>query len=202
MGWIHDGDSTSTWHEAHLVAEFPDGSRGIGISTGGTYAAGEVIVGVEYVGEPGAITDEVYATRPAATAVGWRIICDCTEGGDSTRRTKWISELLPRVPSQELEDLSSGRFHVADAADVDDLDEIKPYDQAVRAIWERDHLHGITALEQITAVRRGIVDAEQALSLAVARARSAGSTWEAIGRAAGMTRQSAQERWGKRATSC
>ncbi|WP_343996975.1 hypothetical protein, partial [Nocardioides dubius] len=97
---------------------------------------------MEYVGEPGAINDTIYETRPAATAIGWRIICDCTEGGDRTRRTKWVSDLLPRVPSQELEDLAAGRFHVADAPDVDYLDEIKPYDQAVRAIWERDQLDG------------------------------------------------------------
>ncbi|MFS3129275.1 hypothetical protein ACLM5J_12815 [Nocardioides sp. Bht2] len=64
--------------------------------------------------------------------------------------------------------------------------------------WERDHLHAITALEQITAARRAIGEAEQALSLAVATARSAGLTWEAIGQAAGMAQQSAQERWGRR----
>lgn len=63
-------------HEGYLLPGFADGHRGDG-TTGGGVPPDQMIVDVEYVGEPGAITDTRYTTRQAAEVVGWRIICDC-----------------------------------------------------------------------------------------------------------------------------
>lgn len=191
MGWIHDVDDT--YHEAFLAPAFEDGTRGIGVSTGKTSQAGQIIIGIEYVGERGAITDELYATRPAATAIGWRIECHCTLG-PGQRPATWLSDLLPRVPSTALEDLEIGRFYATDE-DVEHLGDLEKYEDAARAIWRRHHINPADSLASITAARRKVTEAEQVLDLAVARARATGQTWEAIGRAAGITRQSAHARW-------
>ncbi len=52
-----------------------------------------------------------------------------------------------------------------------------------------------TALDSITAAAQRKRGADEELTLAVARARAAGVTWEKIAAAAGITRQSAWQRW-------
>ncbi|MGW4125786.1 hypothetical protein [Nocardia sp. NPDC004711] len=49
---------------------------------------------------------------------------------------------------------------------------------------------------QLTAAAE-VTDAQARLTEAVQQARRQAASWEAIGRAAGMTRQSAHERWSK-----
>lgn len=191
MGWTHETDDV--WHEAFLAPEFSDGSRGIGMSTG-KVSAGEVIVGVEYIGVPGNITREAYDTRPVATAIGWRILCTCASHGDLRSSTQWVSDLLPRVVSVALEDLESGRFFSSDE-DVAWLADVERYETAARAIWSRAHLAPVASLAAVAQARRAVLEAEQSLNSAVATAREAGHSWEVIGRAAGVTRQSAHSRW-------
>lgn len=184
MGWIHDDDSG--WHEAFLAPDFGGGVRGVGIYAGRDH---EVIVGADYsVG-----AEPRYERRPAATAIGWRVVCSCSSE-EGRRETEWVSGLLVRVPSKALEDLPAGRFYCADE-DVDFLDDVEPYEEAARAIWRREHLAPGDSLTAIARAKAAAVKADEDLRIAVARARAVGQSWDAIGRAAGMTRQSAHARW-------
>lgn len=189
MSWGSDDGR----HEGYVLAEFVDGVRARGVSGGGV-PQDHVVVDFEYVGEPGARTETRYTTRPAAEAIGWRVMCDCRENPESSRVTKtWVSELLTRVPSKALEDAAAGRIFALDG-EVIDVDE-SHYD-ALHAIWRRDHVDELDALATIREARRRARLAQDDLDAAARSARAGGSTWEAIGRAAGMARQSAQERWG------
>ena len=62
----------------------------------------------------------------------------------------------------------------------------------------RDRLHddADAYLELVALTARARVETEALLRFAVAGARSAGCTWEAIGQVLGITRQAAQQRWG------
>jgi hypothetical protein len=55
--------------------------------------------------------------------------------------------------------------------------------------------HQTRALDRIVAAAEAYAGAGYRLDNAVAEARAAGATWEQIGRAAGITRQSAWQRW-------
>lgn len=56
----------------------------------------------------------------------------------------------------------------------------------------------IEPLGRITKGQQDIADAEHALMLAVADARTIGHSWVAIAKALGVTRQSAQKRWARK----
>lgn len=139
---------------------------------------------------------DVHLTRPAAEAVGWRILCDCRDqaGNVLPAAQRWQSELLVRVPSKALEDLAAGRIYSVDQ-DAVDIGEI--HDAALSALWRSQHAGAMDALARIAAAQEQIGDLNQQLTVAVGQARDQGVSWEAIGRAAGMSRQSAHERWGR-----
>jgi hypothetical protein len=65
--------------------------------------------------------------------------------------------------------------------------------------WVRLHLGpGFAEVGAVRAATEAVQHARARLDEAVASARSAGASWESIGEAAGMSRQSAHERWGRR----
>lgn len=191
MSWTTDDGQ----HEAYLVAEFADGQRATGTSGAGV-PDDQIIVGTEYEGEPGAIANTRYTTRPAAEVIGWRVVCNCRTGVyDTWSETKtWMSDLLVRVPSAALEDVPAGRIYAADGdvIDVDFRDDVA--DMATNR-WHSEHLDGPQALTRIRDARGRLAAADQELDGAVRDARAAGESWEAIGRAAGITRQTAHQRW-------
>jgi hypothetical protein len=147
---------------------------------------------VEYIGEPGSIRLERYTTRPAAEIVGWRAVCNCRRSESSRVTDTWASDLVTRVPSKALEDEAAGRIYVVDQ-DVMSVDD--DFHDMFVGIWRREHVDGDRALEAIGRARDAVRNAERDLDDAVGAARAAGESWEAIGRAAGMTRQSAHGRW-------
>lgn len=75
--------------------------------------------------------------------------------------------------------------------------------ELARITAEQDRLralkaeHTLRAVSRVVAATENAAAARAALDDAVADARAAGATWEQVGRAAGMTRQSARERWGR-----
>lgn len=108
-------------------------------------------------------------------ATGWRSACECGWRGPLWPRAEWPSDDgWPPQAVEEGEPGSNGgcyrqwRAHLAEA-----LPELAVHDTARR-------------LEEVRAE----------LDTAVITARAAGTSWERIGDAAGMTRQSAHERWG------
>lgn len=196
MSWTTDDGL----HEGYLASEFADGQRSIGVSGGGI-PDDHVIVNAEY---PGGGAEPRYETRPAAEVIGWRITCDCRRpvnrigygpGGELLPEAdRWVSDLLLRVPSKALEDLEAGKIYAADA-DVIDVGDREDVEAAVLDRWESEHMQASAAVTRIRAARAQTAAAERDLEAAVAEARSHCVSWETIGRAAGITRQSAHARW-------
>ncbi|MDN5920815.1 MAG: hypothetical protein L0I76_37890 [Pseudonocardia sp.] len=105
---------------------------------------------------------------------GWRAACECGWRGEQFYpRAEWPTDL-----------------GVAPAA-VDGFDE----GGGCFAEWEA-HLAGAVPELAVHDLTRAIARAQERLPEAVGRARAAGASWTRIGAAAGMTRQSAHERWG------
>ena len=101
------------------------------------------------------------------------------------------------MPSASLEDLARRRVYAPDT-DVH-ADERPEVAEAARAVWRRQHLDPIDVDDEIQAAVEARRDADVRLDAAVAKARLLGRSWADIGAAAGMTRQSANERWRDRA---
>lgn len=177
MGWISES-STST-HEAALIAVFDDG-----VESGGQTTVD---------GAPHEIVGDSGQTRPSAEIVGWRLRCYCANTFPAPLswedRTQWM-----RCPSPRLEDLSRRRIFAQDdeVADVMYRDDVAA---EARKVWQQDHVVPHDALEEIRQAANNRRDAETRLDAAVAAARRVGKSWLDIGRAAGMSRQSAHERW-------
>ncbi|GAB3930634.1 hypothetical protein GCM10011575_47480 [Microlunatus endophyticus] len=192
MGYIDD----EGLHEARLAPEFLDGARGIGTMSG-KVPNDHVIVDAQYVGEPGSPSAETrYASRPAAEVIGWRVVCECSTPTSYGAVSNWVSDLLVRVPTAALEDLAAGRIYATDDQTAGWLDDSREdvADLAVK-IWREQHLAIPTALGRLERARWSVESAQRALDAAAVDARTAGASWDAIGRAAGMTRQSAHQRW-------
>ncbi|OCH82953.1 hypothetical protein BJF87_19885 [Gordonia sp. CNJ-863] len=102
-----------------------------------------------------------------------------------------------RVPSASLEDLARRQVFAPDT----DLDvNVRPeVAEAARAVWQREHLDPIDVDGEIRVAAAARRDADAQLDAAVVKARRLGRSWADIGAAAGMTRQSANERWRDRA---
>ena len=183
MGWISDDAS----HQGYLLPHFLDGQRGAGV-TGGDIPADQVAVGEGTIDGAG---DLDYRTRPAAEVVGWVVCCDCSAGRATTT---WTGPTFARVPSPSLESMRARRIFAADE-EVPYLAERPEVEDAARELWRVEHVFGTDAVGEVQAAAVGAARAELRLETAVALARHSGASWETIGRAAGMTRQSAHERW-------
>jgi hypothetical protein len=164
-----DGD-----HEGWVAAEFPDGRVSVAYSAGGVH----VVTPAEAISPCSPLPPDVVDGR---TAIGWRGMCGCG----------WTGPLWRRVPSLAGHDLAKRQVH-ADPGDwADDPPEVE---EAIRSEWRR-HLPA----QSLTVVAEAATAARQAqnrLTVAVAAARADHQSWEAIGGAAGISKQAAHERWG------
>ncbi len=191
MGWIHENDAGM--HEASLAPVFEDGA----ISGGSTMTDADGIhrpdMSFELV-----YTEDGEERRPSAQVVGWVLRCDCYAHAPATshgRRERWIDpQQWVRVPSQSLEDLDRFRIFAddLDASEVGWRDEVKHV--AMRR-WRQEHLTPLDVDDEIRAAVAARRTADAQLDAAVARARKIGRSWAKVGAAAGMTAQSANERW-------
>lgn len=179
MGW----QSEDGKHEGWEAAQFPGDRLSFG-ATGGRTGGAMV---VRYDLATGRRVEEYDPLNPIVVdgrdAVGWRGICECG----------WVGPLWQRVDSAEEHDLAARRIH---APDVDDLQYGDAPEEVEEAIyWEwRAHLEP----ETLTAVRehaQAVSAAQGRLTIAVHEARQAGASWADIGTAAGISKQSAHERW-------
>ena len=179
-------------HEGYVVPEFGDGQHGRDITVAGI-PPDQIIVSLEYDGDRGRGSRDIRAAvRPAADVIGWRVCCHC---GDEGGVPPWQAvQLLLRVTTPELEDVAKDRIHSPDA-DVVKVPQRADVRHRARALWWR-HVSGAEALVTIDATCRDNDQAKERLGTAVAEARASGVSWQAIGRAAGMSRQSAHARWG------
>lgn len=187
MGWISDDNL----HEGYLAALFEDGQRGAGV-TGGGIPADRIAIGTAVQRPDGSWE---YPTRPAGEVTAWVICCNCSSPSSLRRIRTWTGPVFARVPSQALESIAAGRIFAVDA-DVADVAERDDVETAARNLWTSEHVFATDALGEIEAASGALTAAKSRLDVAVLLARGAGASWEAVGRAAGMTRQAAHGRWG------
>jgi len=186
MGWLTEDGR----HEGYLAPMFGDGQRGRGI-TGGTIPPDEVVVGDEVQRADGSWT---WPTRPAGEVTGWVVCCDCHSTASFGAPSSWIGPVFTRVPSRTLESLMARRVFAADN-DVAYASERADVQGAAVELWRTEHAFGSDALTEVEAAAAAVSQAKLRLDTAVALARHSSASWADIGRAAGMARQSAQERW-------
>lgn len=170
MSWTNeDGE-----HEGWAAAEFPDGR----VST--AQAADGLIVQTpeDAVSAASLAGADVVNGR---SAVGWRGLCSCG----------WRGPLHRRVPAASAAD--PARRLVYWASPTAWAEPAGSTSDAIHQEWKA-HLPSPTIVG-VKAAAAAARKADDALDEAVLRARLDGATWAAIGDAAGMTRQSANERW-------
>jgi hypothetical protein len=159
-------------HEGWEAAEFPDGWLSVGAEPGGVLAVAPASIARG--------SDTPVNVVDGHTAIGWRGVCTCG----------WLGPLFRRVPEPGQHDVARHQVHAAPGPGAIVPAELE---DAIHAEWKAHLPH--ETLAGITAAAEDARKADARLDDAVAAARAAGQTWEAIGRAAGMTRQSANERW-------
>ena len=175
MGWIHETETHL--HEASLVPVFDDGAQS---------RASTTVDGVRYQIVEFGQHQADDRMRPSAQIVGWVLCCDCRRWDSSDLYSSEVSTWTDpirwtRVPSASLENITQHRVYATDT-DAGDVDERPDVEEAARAVWQREHLDPLGVDDEIRA--------------AVAARRAAD---ERLAAAAGMTAQSANERWRNRA---
>lgn len=128
--------------------------------------------------------DEVmpdYEVIPDEKMVGWRGACTCG----------WQGEMWKRVTTPAEADFSRRRDHVS----LDGFaDASRKVEDAINDEWKA-HIAPSEAILGVAAAARENTQAGQRLDKTVAAAKAAGASWADIGRAVGISRQSAHERW-------
>ncbi|MEU8347859.1 hypothetical protein AB0C74_39695 [Spirillospora sp. NPDC048832] len=183
MSWQTDDGA----HEGWAPAVWADGWISVGSGVGGAL--------VLPVGPDGrTVHDGPDTFRDGWTADGWRGHCTCG----------WRGQMWERVSDPAEHDVTARRIYDGDPVLIDG----KPVDvqrwgtapaeveEAVYAEWDA-HVRPLGALDVVRAEANAVAEAQIRLADAVQAARAEGSSWAEIGRAAGMTRQSAHERWGR-----
>jgi hypothetical protein len=170
MGWVTDDGQ----HEGRDAAVFPDGRFSVGSGSGGVLV--RYLDRARDTGDP----DLVDGT----TVVGWRGVCECGWRGPLWERVTDPMEHQPRG-ARKLYVPDPGRY----------ADTPGGIDDEIYFEW-RGHLPP-RALADVREAAEDVRKAQARLDDAVQRARGDGISWADIGDAAGMTRQSAHERWAR-----
>lgn len=185
MGWIAEDHR----HELDFAAVFADGSLGSAQTPTG------VLISHSPDGRPVSDSASERQTRPQEEVTGWVLCCvhylDSESVATMERLAEWKRVDAPGEdwPEQGLPYSEVGsEMLVETRADLDDL---------LAGIWH-SHLYPMDPHEVISAAAERVEHATLTLDEAVRCGRTAGLTWAEIGRATGITRQSAHERWGGR----
>ena len=172
MGWSTD---YSEGHEGWAASVAPDG-RLTGSSTGHGMLLDGITGRYELsTANPG------YEVVPHREITGWRGQCECG----------WQGEFWQRVTKPEEADLNQRTAYVPREKSGHAPE---PVDDAIGDEWLA-HIAPLGSVAGVKAAMRDYAQAGRRLDKTVAAARAAGATWADIGRAAGITRQSAHERW-------
>jgi hypothetical protein len=122
-----------------------------------------------------------YEVIPDPEIVRWRGQCACG----------WQGEMWERVTSPADADFNHRRDYVS----PEDSAHASPkVEDAIHDEWKA-HIGPSEALLRVEAAAREYSQAGHRLDKTVAAAKAAGASWAAIGRAVGISRQSAHERW-------
>ena len=184
MGWIIEEEGLYEAHEGYAAYVAPDGrltgaSNGVGILIDRA-DADQAARRAWRAGRPPA-NSEMYDTVPWADLAGWQAACSCGWTGTRWDRAGAIVGHVGAVVDEENSWLPDGR---------------SVYD-ATEAEW-LEHVNPLRALGRVSEAAQALAAARRDLDLAVmdARTQEPPASWAEIGRAAGMTRQAARERWG------
>ncbi|WP_280490266.1 hypothetical protein [Nocardia farcinica] len=128
---------------------------------------------------------EQWQTRTAAEIVGWRPTCNSRR-----HRECWRGRLWTRVTEPGEHDPAQRRIYNAGAMLTDEHEDL------ILRQWEA-HIAPMRGTADVRHAAAAVAEAEARLTAAVAAARQQGATWDAFARAAGMSRQSAHERWAR-----
>lgn len=172
MGWFTD---YSEDHEGWAASVTPDGRL-----TGSSNGHGMLALGITGRYEQSTIQPD-YEVVPHHEITGWRGQCECG----------WEGEFWERVTSPEEADLSHRKGYVPFEKSAHASEAIE---DAMVEEWQ-DHVLPLAAIAGVKAAAREHAQASQRLDKTVLAAKAAGASWADIGRAAGITRQSAHERW-------
>jgi hypothetical protein len=177
MSW-HSADNL---HEGYIEYIFADGFAGSGGRADG------ITVTIFPDGTPIPRADRP-PPRPAAELAGWQAACRCKGRPDAWRGDLWL-----RGEATVVKDRVLGMAD-AHAGDIEDL----PAGMLLRGQWNR---HLGPAYSELADVRAAAAESKRAraqLDEKVAVARAAGASWEDIGESAGLSKQSAHQRWSPR----
>lgn len=176
MGWMTEADGGM--HEGHVAVLVSDGRAASGSRLGGVVLLNpRWAYGVDESIEP------FDFTVPWSEVTGWQAQCECGWRGTTWQRDEAIND----DPADE--QLDADHMLLSDGRSIEDVG---------HAEWKQ-HVQPLAAAESVRSAAAAVRDAEAALDEAVAAARAGNppSTWEQIGRAVGISRQSAHERWAR-----
>ncbi|MDD1478694.1 hypothetical protein [Arthrobacter sp. H16F315] len=171
MGWI----SNDNEHEGWAAAVAPDG-RLSASSTG----EGMLVKGITGRYKPDKMLPD-YEVIPDNEIIGWRGACECG----------WQGELWERVTSPAAADFSRRRDYLSPDEFAHASSEVE---NAIHDEWKA-HLAPLEAVAGVEAAAHEYNQAGHRLDKTVAAAKATGASWADIGRAVGISRQSAHERW-------
>ncbi|MEV6341214.1 hypothetical protein AB0M12_41650 [Nocardia vinacea] len=160
-------------HEGYVANWFADDRWSTGSDSGGCRITDRA--------DGSMLPYDEWCSRPPAEVIGWRPMCGCG----------WRGSFWTRVDSPGEEDLSRQRGYGSEFATPSE----ELSDAAMRE-WEH-HIAPSQAAYPVELAAREFYDAQDRLNAAVRQAREDGASWTDIGDAAGMTRQSAHERWSR-----
>lgn len=169
MGWIRDGAYD---HEGWVANVLADG-RVASSSTGGGVIVHEltgddVVAGREVRRYEG--SDHLDVVIPWDQVTCWRVMCQCGWTGPerpAVTDTKYASRACP-------EDIEDRFFAPA---------------------WDA-HVAPYVVLFDLAELTKQLHDLEHRITEKVQLARAGGASWADVGRATGLSRQGAQQRWG------
>lgn len=174
-------------HESYIAHLFADGASGASASDRGatvtTDPNGRHLPAADWV------------DRPETEVIGWQLHCQC----DSSRT--WQGSTWTRVRTADEQDLAARKLYADDSLDVLDIavqdnDDDDPVGAAMFGEWLR-HADSQQALTELRGAASAASAAARRLDAAAVQARRAGHSWDTVGTAAGIARQSAHERWAK-----
>ncbi|MFE2961142.1 hypothetical protein [Nocardia tengchongensis] len=173
------GRQTEDGHEGYVAFVFADGL------SGGAWSGGPIAT-TTADGKP--LGGDEWQHRADADVVAWRAVCSDLDSPSG--RECWRGPVWTRVASAAEQDLTQRRIYSTDSMLPGGIE------NAIMLDWEL-HIAPTAGTYAVELAADEVSQAQDRLAQAVLEARERGASWEEIGRAAGMTRQSAHERWAK-----
>lgn len=171
MSWV----SSNNEHEGWAAEVAPDGRLSSSSSE-----AGMLVKGITGRYKPDKMRPD-YEVVPDSEIIGWRGACGCG----------WRGQMWERVASPAAADPAHRRDYVAPHEFAYASNEVE---DAIHDEWKA-HIAPSEAVLGVEAAAREYAQAAHRLDKTVAAAKAAGASWADIGRAVGISRQSAHERW-------